>query len=230
MDERTLNHYDRNAARVAGHYRATPSRMTAYFQQAFPRQGLKILDVGAGSGRDMAALLDRGYDVYGIEPSEGMRSEAIGAYPKLKDRLFPFGLPLPENASVGTPYDGVLCAAVFMHVPPEQLSDAAFSIRRLLKHGGRLLLSVPETRPGLDENHRDEFGRLFHPLPSGDLTLLFERLGFVLHEQWSDEDGAGRPGVRWRTLLFKRQGREAFLVPEAVRTAFPDVRSRSGAG
>lgn len=203
MDPSTLEYYDRNAARVAGRHRAAVAGISQHFPEAFPCPGQRILDVGAGSGRDTAALLTLGQDAYGTEPSAGMRAEAVAAFPHLRDRLFPHALPLPEGAVAEKSYEGILCSAVLMHVPPEQLFDAVFSFRRVLKDRGRLLLSVPEERPGLDTEERDADGRLFHPLPARQLTLLLGGLGFKLLGQWSDADGEGRPGVRWSTLLLE---------------------------
>jgi ubiquinone/menaquinone biosynthesis C-methylase UbiE len=36
----------------------------------------RALDVGAGSGRDAAWLVSRGFEVWAVEPSEVMRREA----------------------------------------------------------------------------------------------------------------------------------------------------------
>ena len=51
---------------------------------------------------------------------------------------------LPELATIADKYyDGLLCSAVLMHLPEEELFDASFAIRRVLKEHGRLLLSIP---------------------------------------------------------------------------------------
>jgi hypothetical protein len=95
-----------------------------------------------------------------------------------------------------------LCAAVFHHIPREQQFDAAGDIRCLLKPNGRLLISVPRDRPGIDASGRDDCGRLYTPLGPEQLDLLFERLGFQRIGAWEDADSLGRPGVSWTTLLF----------------------------
>jgi len=210
MDRQTLAFYDRHAADIAGQYRPLAGSVDRYFTEAFPSTGSRILDAGSGSGRDVAALLEQGYDAHGFEPSEGLRTEAVMAYPNLKDRLSPHGIPLPEDADVGAPFDGILCSAVLMHIPESQLFDAAFSLKRLLKGNGRLLLSISDGRPDLDAEHRDEHGRLFTLLPANFLILLFERLGFVLLNRWQTADSRGRPDIQWTTLLFElRSARHA---------------------
>lgn len=184
MDRQTLEFYDRTAAETAANYRAVDqSAWRRQFQEAFPA-GTRVLDVGAGSGRDVALLLSLGFDAYGTEPAAGMRAEAIRAFPDLERRIFPFGLPLPEDADVGGQFDGVVCSAVLMHVPEADLFDAAFSLKRLLREKGKLWISVPGARPGLNAEDRDDAGRLFKPLHPEYLVLLFERLGFQLLRRW----------------------------------------------
>lgn len=202
MDQATLQFYDGKAAELAAKYRDVDQvAWRKQFQEAFPA-GARVVDVGAGSGRDVAALLEIGFDAYGIEPAEGMRREAQRNYPQLAGRLFSLGLPLPEDADTGGPFDGVVCSAMFMHVPEAERFDAAFSLKRLLREKGRLWISVPAERPGLDTEGRDESGRLFAPVHPEDLQLLFERLGFQLLRRWEEADRLGRPGFTWNTFLF----------------------------
>lgn len=112
---------------------------------------------------------------YGLEPTAGMRAEAVQAFPELQGRILPFGLPLAEDADTGALFDGGVCSAVLMHVPEADLFNAAFSLKRVLREKGRLLISVPGSRPGLNAEDRDEGGRLFKPLHPENLLLLFER-------------------------------------------------------
>ncbi len=203
MDRETLAFYERTAAQVAARHRASTNKDTWRRQfQSFPAGG-RVLDVGCGSGRDLALLLELGFDAYGLEPSPGMRSEAVGAFPKLEGRIFPQGLPLPEDADLGGPYHAVLCSAVLMHVPEAELFDSAFSLKRVLGEKGKLWISLPAEKPGLDSEHRDETRRLFRPLNPEYVVLLFERLGFQLLRRWEEGDGLRRSTVRWNNYLFE---------------------------
>ena len=93
----------------------------------------RVLDAGCGGGRDLALLLDLGFDGFGTDPSAGMREAAARAYPQLAGRIHDFGLPLPEPAALGGLFDGIVCSAVLMHVPAEELSAALASLRRALR-------------------------------------------------------------------------------------------------
>ncbi len=163
MDQPTLDYYNQNAGDVAAGYRAAN---TALWRQRFPEAfpaGARIAGVGAASGRALARMQDLGFDVHGFEPSEAMRQEAVRASPTLAGRLGGQALPFPEEMAFHGRFDGVVCSAVRRHVPEAELFDAAFSLKRLLKEQGRLLVSVPVERTGLDAHGRDEQGRLFRP-------------------------------------------------------------------
>jgi len=202
MDPTTLSFYDRNADGLAESYLSVEGGLSIYFPEAFPGKGSRILDIGSASGRDMLALLKMGHDAFGMEPSENLRRTAA-KNPHLEGRILPHGLPLPRTEQLSGKYDGILCSATLMHIPEEELFDAAFDMKRLLREGGRLLISVPDKRPNLDEDHRDEKGRLFTDLPVGYVLLLFERLGFKKLRRWNTADSLGREGIRWNTFLFE---------------------------
>ena len=203
VDQATGNYYARHAAEVAARYGAMDTKGTRErFGEAFGGGG-RIVDVGSGSGRDVAALLAMGFDAYGFEPVAEMRAECLRSYPELAGRILTQSLPLPAEPELEGQYDGVLCSAVFMHVPEAERFDAAFSLKRLLREKGRLLISVPAARPGLNEDNRDEMGRLFQPVHGEYLVLLFERLGLHLLRRWEESDKLGREGVRWNTFLFE---------------------------
>ena len=201
MDERTLAFYEKNADAVAQRYEAVTSPLAHLFGLAFP-QGSRVLDLGAGSGRDTASLMALGYDAYAIEPADAMRDEAIARHPELLGRIT--GGKLPDiGLPFGGGFDAVLCCAVLMHVSDAQIFDTALNIRALLKPHGRLLLSLPLLRGEGHVDHRDGGGRLFTPYAPEEITLLFERLGFQAIGRWDNGDALARVGTSWYTLLFE---------------------------
>lgn len=167
MDPTTIQYYALRAAFVADQYAGTESTAAKYFALAFPA-GSRVLDIGCGSGRDLHALLAAGYDAQGVDASEEMLREAAGRYPDLQGRLQKDALPAlatvqDASAERKTGLDGLVCWAILMHVPEEQLFDVVFNLRRVLKPGGRLLISTPRTGPAVDEaTRRDTDGRLFN--------------------------------------------------------------------
>ena len=204
MDDATSNFYRMNAERQANLYESVASPVARYFAAAFP-SGATVLDIGAGSGRDLALLLASGYEAFGTEPSDPLRSQAIKRHPELTNRLTAGALP-DIGQPFGRNFDGVLCSAVLMHVPEPELFDAAFALRRLLKQHGRLLVSLPLSRADVSADERGADGRLFKSYAPEYLQLLFERLGFQQIGRWNTDDMLGRAGTSWYTLLFELRG------------------------
>ncbi len=155
----------------------------------------------------MGILIREKYEAFGAEPSHRLRELAL-QIPGLAGRIWEGALPDLADR-ICRKFDGILCSAVFQHIPREQQFDAAFDIRNLLKANGRLLLSIPKDRPGIDALRRDEGGRLFTQLVPAELELLFERLGFQRIGSWIDTDSLGRLGISWTTLLFELRSDQA---------------------
>jgi hypothetical protein len=118
--------------------------------------------------------------------------------------LFEVALPDLSAFSEGE-FDGVLCSAVLMHLPDEEIFDAVYALRRVLRPGGTLLVSVPSARNDVDPiTRRDLHGRLFSNIPPEKLRLLFERVGFSVRESETVADSLGRDDIKWAVFQFVR--------------------------
>ncbi len=201
MDAQTVSYYSANAKDVADRYESVQSPLAGYFSTVFSPGGT-ILDIGCGSGRDMAELIRQGYSAYGIDATPEFVQLAQELHPELTDRVGQAVLPDFE-VPFGGNFDGVLCSAVLMHIDEPELPSAALSIKRCLKANGRLLLSVPSHRSDVSETERDSTGRLFKSHTVADLSLIFEGLGFTLIDQWNNKDAMDRHGVKWVTVVFR---------------------------
>ena len=201
MDSATLSYYSRHAHEVAHRYEDVVSPLASHFTRIFPPGG-RILDIGCGSGRDMAELHRQGYQPFGVDATAELVEWAQQAHPTLAERVQQGALP-----DLGMPFhgefDGVLCSAVLMHIDTADLLNAALSIKSCLKVNGRLLVSIPTHRADADDQERDAHGRLFKSYSPGYLRLIFERLGFTLIDQWENEDAMKRRGVDWVTIDFR---------------------------
>jgi SAM-dependent methyltransferase len=102
------------------------------------RPGERVLDLGCGAGRFVAALRDAGADPVGVELAEAALERARRNAPGTDLRLVePDGsLPL-EHAGV----DLVWCSEVLEHVA--DTAHLLLEARRVLRPGGRLLVTVP---------------------------------------------------------------------------------------
>src|SRR5438067_12494529 len=113
LDPATARFYARYVEQGAVRAEAPQSAISNYFELAFT-PGDKVLDVGSGSGRDVAVLLDKGFDAYGIEPNDAMRDFATRNHPALATRIQSASLPI-SGSPFGGRFDGVVCNAVLMH-------------------------------------------------------------------------------------------------------------------
>lgn len=205
MDLTTAQFYASNAPALADRYNAAGSTAARYFSQSF-LPGSRVLDVGCGTGRELAALLAAGYDASGMDACPEMLAAAEQGYPALRGRVRRAALPELEGIPDAS-QDGLLCWAVLMHLPEEQSFDVVFNLRRVLKPGGRLLISTPRTGPEVDEvTRRDSDGRLFNGVTPENWQFLLAKVGFRLLNRWDSDDSPGRPGRTWATQLFVLEG------------------------
>lgn len=201
MDTRTLNVYQKNGAEFIRLYDSADGSCDL-FSLAFSST-TKVLDVGCGSGRDMRFLAELGINVDGVDSCEAFVEHARSGNNQYSSIINVDSLPELSSISDGT-YDGVLCSAVLMHIPEEELFDAVFGIRRVLKEKGRALISIPHSDSTIDaQTQRDDKGRLFNGISAGQLELLFERVGFRLLHRSSSDDGLNRKHRTWENLLFE---------------------------
>ena len=203
MDQSTLKYYSDNAAQVAQRYESVVSDLSAHFADSFSKGG-KVLDIGCGSGRDLAVLHKLGYDCYGVDPTPEFVAIAQTTHAELENRIALGQLPDLEVPFNGK-FDGVLCSAVLMHIDIEQLPATAAAIKSCLKRGGRLLYSVPSKRTDVVESNRDANGRLFIPDQAVRLNALFSSIGFTEIASWNNSDSMGRDSVEWVSVLLELQ-------------------------
>lgn len=207
MDALTSAFYANGAGRLASGYAAVSPEFEARLSLAFEKNR-RILDVGCGTGRDLGFLLKNGKDALGVDASPEILAAAESALEagglSVHGRLFKS--ELPDLSLFGeAEFDGVLCSAVLMHLAEDKLFDAVYALRRVLRPGGTLLVSVPAARNDVDSTTlRDRSGRLFNDLPPAKLQLLFERVGFAVRKSEVVADFLGRDGIQWCAIEFVR--------------------------
>src|SRR5215468_8636044 len=141
-DPAVANDYDSFAEAYSAENEA--SLLNAYYERpailalAGDVAGRRILDAGCSSGPLMAALRDQGAIVTGFDKSAGMvelarRRLGDGADLQVADLGGP--LPFPDGR-----FDDVIASLVLHYL--EDWGPALAELRRVLKPGGRLLVSV----------------------------------------------------------------------------------------
>jgi len=146
------------------------------------RPGERVLDLGCGAGRFVAAAGAAGADVVGVELAQAALERARRNVPGADLRLLePDGsLPLGHGE-----VDLVWCSEVLEHVPDTValLTEA----RRVLGQGGRLLVTVPDhgrlkrtlIALGRHEAHYDPLGQHLRFYTRRSLAGALEATGFT---------------------------------------------------
>lgn len=158
----------------------------------------RALDIGAGTGRDAAALADRGFAVTAVEPTAELRAHGARLHAGKAIAWIDDGLPdLPVLAAAGGRFDLVMLTAVLMHLDAGERTRAMARLAAHLAPGGRLVMTL---RHGPVPAGR----RMFDV--SGEETLaLAGRHGLAGLFSATRADMFGRPGVSWTVLALTQR-------------------------
>lgn len=197
------------ASSVAGYAAAADSLALQYESVTFEEvhapvlhllpEGGRALDIGAGTGRDAAALAERGFAVTAVEPTAELRAHGMRLHAGKAITWIDDGLPdLPMLAAATGRFDLILLTAVWMHLDAGERSRAMARIAAHLSPRGRVFMTlrhgpVPEGR------------RMFDV--SGDETVALARgNGMSCLLSSSRPDMFGRDGVFWTVLVLAGVG------------------------
>lgn len=195
MDKKTIASYDANYQAVAKlHHSLSPTWLHELITKHFSKGGT-VLDVGCGTGRDCEWLSQKGYLTTGVDASVGMLSLAKDSYPNIS---FVQG-SLPKLTRIDTEqFANVLCSAVIMHLPAEQLEQTATNLLRVATSGGCVLITY---RGSPSEDNR-ESGKLYTPLAPNTVIAAFEQLDATLVSQTQNTEE--ERGFVWNNLVFRK--------------------------
>ena len=140
-------------------------RLAGFLDSYLPSQGdgLRLLDVGCGTGHHMASLRDRGFEVAGVDGSVGMLEQA---------RINNPGAEIRQSDVESIPFDDatfdfVLCIEVLRYLP--QSAQCIREMARVLKPGGVCLVTAA---PLLNLNGYWLINRVANMTKVGDLVQL----------------------------------------------------------
>ena len=221
------NFYSENAKELSQQYLSkTFDEVHKSWSQFIPsiigNSNARILDLGAGSGRDAKHLAElaakthntkNNIQILAVEPAQELSIIGQDTTQSLNVKWLEDSLPsLSSVTKQEVSFDLIILSAVWMHIPP---SDRARSIRKLanlLKPGGKLVISL---RHGQTDEECKQ--RKMHVVCSDELKRLATDVGlFTKLETLKEEDKLGRNHVSWQTVVLQ--------MPDDGTGAFPFIR------
>jgi SAM-dependent methyltransferase len=194
---------------TAGYANEAPSLLKAYEAIAvedvhrpvwrlIPTTPSRLLDIGAGTGRDAAAFAAMGHQVVAVEPVDELREGAKRLHPSPRIEWLADGLPsLSLLRARGETFDVVLSTAVWMHLDEAQRAEAMPAVASLVAPGGVLVLSL---RHGPIPP-----GRRMFDVSADETIALAAREGLsCLVNTVTESVQAGKPDVTWSRLAFRK--------------------------
>ena len=163
--------------------------------------GGTVLDAACGTGKYFAMVTEAGRRVVGTDQSTGMLARARARFP---------GVPLEkvglQELAFDGEFDAVMCIDAMENIPPEDWPEVLANLRRALRPGGHLYLTVEEvddqeldavfaeaTAQGLPVVRGEESREGYHYYPSRDqVAAWLEDAGLeVVAQEYSPGYGYG---------------------------------------
>lgn len=154
--------------------------------------GALIIDIGAGSGRDIRYFLNRGYKVEGIDASSEMcklASKFTGVDVKCQK---------VQEWRPNCRYDGIWANASLLHLTMEEVYDFVKRLPRYLNDGGVAYMSFKSgINTGIDVE-----GRYFTNVTRNEICkMVNEDKQLSILDMWETYDNLHRQGFIWINLI-----------------------------
>ena len=162
-----------------------------------PTEACRVLDIGAGTGRDAAGFAARGHRVVAVEPTEEMRRGAMALHPSPLIEWVDDSLPdLASVRTRGEQFDVIMLTAVWMHLDEQQRRRALPNVAALVRSGGVMIMTlrhgpVPPGRRMFEVSAEETIG-VAAPL---GLDCVLNRPA---------QSSLRQPGVSWTRLAFRK--------------------------
>ncbi|MEM9225834.1 MAG: class I SAM-dependent methyltransferase [Pseudomonadota bacterium] len=202
MTDQTSNAgYGEEAERLFERYESRDAAgIHAPWNHFFPAPPARILDIGAGTGRDAAWFASLGHHVLAVEPTDALRTGAAKLHPDPDITWLDDILPgLNVTRSRGETFDLILMHAVWMHLTEDERVEGMANVASLLAPGGRVAMSlrhgeVPEGRRMFDVTGAETIALA---AKHGLRNLMQERAESIQAENRAKQ-------IEWTKLVFEK--------------------------
>jgi SAM-dependent methyltransferase len=196
MDIESGGYFGESASAFSAQYEAIPFAVVhKHWISHLPVPPGRIVDIGAGSGRDAAALADMGFNVVAVEPSPSMLEIARVNHRQANIHWINDSLPDLESLfRRAFAFDFLLLSAVWMHLDG---GERVLAMQNLWK------LGVPGSKAIITIRHPADFHRRMFEVATEETVALAGEVGFQVLVTLDHQDQLGRVGVTWSLLVLK---------------------------
>lgn len=188
------NYYESNAERYAAE--TISADMSEQYQRFLPllKDGVKLLDVGSGSGRDACYFQKQGYQVTALEPSKNLCREIRKVF---SGEIMCSDI---QNYQPAERYDGIWACASLIHLQEEEVLQFFEKIDQYLDDNGIIYISG---KNGISTGEVED-GRFFLEFTDRLVEkILTVNKQLKLEQLWYTEDVSGRRGFRWLNVVLR---------------------------
>ena len=169
-----------------------------HMAQLFPTTPSRVIDIGAGTGRDAAGFADLGHRVTAVEPTPELLARARQLHPHPAITWIGDSLPELEHVHAqGERYDVVMLTAVWMHLDAGQRERGMARVAPLVRPGGLMALSL--------RHGPVPAGRRMFDVSARETCDLAHRHGLATIHESKGPALLGGPAVWWDRLAFRAQ-------------------------
>ncbi len=154
----------------------TPLQEFSRFVESVRGLGNRVLDAGCAFGRDSFAFHEAGFEVTGIDLSDGLLQKARELKPDLDFKKMDVrSLDFADDT-----FDGIWCHAVLLHLNDADIVKALQEFHRVLKPSGILFVSFKkgEGTQELLETFSSEAARFYNFKTMEPLSATLKEIGF----------------------------------------------------
>nr|WP_017065569.1 methyltransferase domain-containing protein [Vibrio crassostreae] len=137
------SYYNENAVQLSNQYDSLEfENVHRAWRMYWPCGAIRVLDIGAGSGRDTRWFVEQGCSVVAVEPANELRQ--LGSLnSSTQVQWLDDALPaLSKARELCSHYDLILISAVWMHLNSAVRKESIAVLSELLSENGKLVFTV----------------------------------------------------------------------------------------
>jgi len=207
MEQSVIDGYAEDASYLIQSFEAISSTdILSHVLDFIPSPPCRVIEIGAGTGRDAAWLAEQGFDVVAVEPVCEFRQAGKLLHPSPQIKWFNDSLPsISRIIESCEQYELALLIAVWQHIPKENKLTSLRNLHSILSKSGRLILSVRDGPGALK--------RKCYPTSAEETISLAQQCGFKLianNSAHSVQKSNQASQVTWTWLVFQSANENSF--------------------